>query len=130
MTEPKGKMVSKAPLEIINTHEQLFRAGGGVAICIFRGGARTDYVSGYTVYRVGADGREVKTDPGAPWYQYGRKWFAPGDGKFHERQRAAFEAAKKWVAGQGWYSGEWARNRSKAYVPVEINKRFPIRKKP
>jgi predicted metalloprotease with PDZ domain len=45
-----------------------------------------------------------------------------------ERKRAALDAAKKWVAEQGWYDGKWARNRMHDYVPVHVNKQFPLRK--
>jgi hypothetical protein len=115
--------------QAVNTHEQLKFAGGGVAIVVTRGGARTDYVNGYGVYRLDAGGKVIPTRPGAPWYDYGKKVFLSSmlNGNFHERQRAALAKAQQWVAAQGWYDGEWARNRSGDYVPAEINKRFPLR---
>lgn len=118
--------------EAVNTHEQLKLAGGGVAITVAKGGARSDFVSGWHVYRVGADGQKIPTYPDGPWYHHGLKWFCVqrGNGRsFHEGLRLALEEAKKWVAEQGWYDGEWVGNRQRNYVPKEINKRFPIRKR-
>lgn len=116
--------------EAINVHEQLRLAGGGVAIVLSYGGIRTQYVDGWSIYRVGLDGKQISTDTNAPWYCYGKKWISSTslNGTFAERQRAALELAKRWVAQQGWYDGEWKRNRTRDYVPSEINKRFPIRK--
>lgn len=117
--------------DAVNTHDQLKRAGGGVAITVARGGARSDYVSGWYVYRIDADGKQIPTNPDAPWYDYGRKWFSNTGAQgssFSERQRNALEQAKKWVAAQGWYDGEWAGNRDRCYVPKDINRRFPIRR--
>jgi hypothetical protein len=116
--------------EIYNTHQQLVRAGGGVAIVLSYGGIRDRYVDGWSIYRVNAAGKHVPTDPDVPWYHHGNKWISSTslEGTFAERQREALEIAKNWIAEQGWYSGEWRRNRARDYVPVEIDKRFPIRK--
>lgn len=118
--------------EAINTHDQLRKAGGGVAILPSYVGARTQYFYGWSVYRVGADGKEIPTDPNTHWTNYGRKVFSklPQQNGLTpaERSRGALEAAKRWVAEQGWYDGEWTRNRMRDYVPKEINKRFPLQK--
>lgn len=116
---------------IVNTHCQLTANGGGVAIMPSYGGARTSHVNGWLIYRVGARGKQIPTDPDAHWSQYGRKWFSNRNhkGTFHQRQAAALEDAKRWIAEQGWYDGEWKRNRQRDYVPAEINKRFPIPKR-
>lgn len=118
--------------EAINTHDQLRKAGGGIAITVATGGIRQTYVNGWYVYRLGPDLRPIPTNPDAPWYDHGKKWFgnSSAEGKtFHERQRNALETAKRWVAEQGWYDGEWVGNRDRCYVPKDINKRFPIRRR-
>jgi len=116
--------------EAINTHEQLKLSGGGVAIVLSYGGIRTQYVDGWSIYRVDSNGKQISTDTMAPWYCHGKKWISSTNlsGTFAERQRAALELAKKWVAEQGWYDGEWSRNRLRDYVPTAVNKQFPIRK--
>lgn len=111
----------------INTHQQLTLAGGGVAITLHYSGARREYVYGWAVYRVNGKGQQIITDPNVHWADYGKKVFRGEGINFHERQRNALEQAKKWVAEQGWYTGEWKRNRMRDYVPSEINKRFPLR---
>lgn len=115
-------------VEVINTHEQLVRSGGGVAITLHYSGARREYVYGWSVYRVNADGKQVVTDPNAHWSDYGKKVFRGEGSSFHGRQRNALESAKRWVAEQGWYEGEWKRNRMRDYVPKEADQRFPIKK--
>jgi hypothetical protein len=113
-----------------NTHEQLTLSGGGVAIVTSYGGIRIQHVDGWSIYRVGPDGKQVPTDTSAPWYCYGKKWISSTslNGSFSERQRTALEIAKQWIAEQGWYKGKWARNRMRDYVPAEVNRRFPIRR--
>ena len=118
--------------ETINTHDQLRRAGGGVAIMPSYVGVRTQYFYGWAVYRVGPDGKAIPTDPNAHWTNHGKKVFSKLSQQNGltpaQRSSGALEAAKQWVAEQGWYNGEWARNRMRDYVPREINKRFPLRK--
>lgn len=116
---------------IINTHDQLRAAGGGVAITVAYGSGRDHYVSGWHVYRLGADGKQIPTDPGAPFYQHGCKWFGLllRKGSFHERKRHAAAEAQAWVKEQGWYAGEWKRNAMGDFVPADTQKRFPIRRR-
>lgn len=116
--------------EIINTHDQLRAAGGGVAILPSYTGTRTQYFYGWAVYRLNAEGKQITTDPKAHWSDYGKKVFSTLGAKgvsSAERSRNALAAAKQWIAEQGWYDGEWTRNRVRDYVPRDINKRFPIR---
>ncbi len=116
--------------EIINTHDQMVAAGGGVAIVPAFAGTRTQYQCGWAIYRVNSNGQAVVTDPLAHWQNNHKKVFSDfaQDGSTTlERRRAALEAAKQWVAEQGWYSGEWARNRQRDYVPKDINKQFPLK---
>ena len=119
------------PTLVINTHDQLLLNGGGVAIVPSYGGTRTRYFYGWAVYRINKRGSQIVTDPNAHWSDHGKKVFsaslAEGETSV-ERSRNALAAAKKWVAEQGWYDGEWARNRIRDYVPKDVNKRFPIRK--
>lgn len=117
--------------DIINTHDQLRAAGGGVAIVPNYTGTRTQYFYGWAVYRVNEHGQQIATNPKAPWYDYGKQVFGAmgaGGKTPAERSRNALAAAKAWVAERGWYDGEWARNRARDYVPKDINARFPIRK--
>ena len=114
-----------------NTHEQLKAAGGGVAIVPSYTGGRTQYFRGWAVYRLNGQGKQVVTDPSAHWQDYGKKVFSTMQAEGStpaERSRFALSQAKAWVAKQGWYSGEWKRNRIRDYVPAEINKKFPLRK--
>lgn len=77
--------------------------------------------------RVRADRSEIATDPKAHRYDHGRRVFgktSPGDRGGNE----ALEAAKRWVAEQGWYDGPWRRNRMRHYVPEAVDKAFPIRR--
>lgn len=116
--------------EIINTHDQLVAAGGGVAIMPSYTGTRTQYPYGWAVYRLNASGQRVITDPEAHWSDYGKRVFSHSkhSGTPAEQKRASLETAKQWIAEQGWYEGEWVRNRMRDYVPKDINKQFPIRK--
>lgn len=115
---------------MINTHDQLVAAGGGVALCPNHVGIRTTRIYGWHVYRVDAAGVKIVTDPKAAWYDYGRKvFYPPADLPFHERQRAALAEAQAWVKKQGWYAGEWSRNRMGDFVPADVQKRFPIQKR-
>jgi hypothetical protein len=117
--------------EAVNTHDQLRSAGGGVAIMPSYVGTRTQSFCGWAIYRVNGNGQQVVTDAKAHWQDYGKKVFSTlmVKGTPAERSRTTLEMAKKWVAEQGWYDGEWARNRMRDYVPKEINKKFPLRKK-
>ena len=115
--------------DIINTYDQLRAAGGGVAIVPAYTGGRTQYFCGWAIYRLSIAGKQLITDPSAHWQHYGKKVFstlgAAGTTP-SERRRNALETAKRWVAEQGWYDGEWARNRMRDYVPKAINKQFPL----
>lgn len=115
---------------IINTYEQLVAAGGGIAITPARIGAREQYIYGWNIYRVNAQGQKLVTDKNAAWYQHGKKWIAPPDGVHghHKAQAAALELAKAWVAETYGELGPWKRNRMRDYVPERINKQFPLRK--
>jgi hypothetical protein len=88
---------------------------------------RDTYFDGWIVLRVNADGKELATDKDAAWYHYKRKWF--GSAGDNDRGKAALAKAQAWVAGQGWCSGPWTRNRMHDYVPAAINKAFPIPKR-
>lgn len=109
--------------EVINTYDQLVRAGGGVAILPSYTGTRTQYFYGWAIWRIGPNGKTIVTDPKAHWQEKGKKVFSAGLDKM-----AALETAKTWIKEQGWYDGKWARNRMRDYVPKDVNKRFPLRK--
>lgn len=114
---------------IINTHDQLKAAGGGIAIIVAHGGIRETFVNGWYIYRVSKHGDQLITDPQAAWYNYGMKWFSNfGDGSFHERNAVALGQARAWVAEQYGEHGPWVRNAQLDYVPERIQKAFPIRR--
>lgn len=114
---------------IINTHDQLVAAGGGVAIVGAYGPGRDSGSDGVLVYRV-VNGRAVVTDSDAVWYFYGRKHFsaafAAGRTARAEAQAQAAKTAQTWVREQGWYAGIWVRNAMRDYVPEDVQRRFPI----
>lgn len=59
-----------------------------------------------------------KTDPNAPWYDYGNKTFS---GKRSE----SFEKAKEW-ASETYGIKEWKANRMRCHVPAEVQDKFPL----
>ena len=110
----------------INTHEQLMAAGGGIAIMpVYHGVSRAERTTsnGWSVYRI-VNGQQISTDPSAPWYCHGRKTFVFHSGKHSKADALAM--AQRWVAEQGWYDGQWTRNRMGDYVPSDTNRRFPL----
>jgi len=111
--------------EICNTHGQLVAAGGGIAIMPAYVGTRTEYRSGWKVYRVDAAGARIATDPTAHWTDYGCK-------RFHESDKTraeALEEAKRWCAETYGEQGPWVRNRMGDYLPARIHKAYPLRKR-
>lgn len=109
--------------EIINTHDQLTAAGGGVAIMPAYSGARTRHRDGWSVYRANASGEQVITDPNAHWSDHKRKRFS----EFTATRAEALEAAKAWVLATYGEAGPWKRNRMGDYVPERIAKAHPLR---
>jgi hypothetical protein len=119
-------------VRLINTFDQLKAAGGGVALVVSMGGSRDTYVDGWLVLRLNARGESLVTDKDAAWYHHKRKHFSMPLGRdvpFAERRRLAFEEARAWVAEQGWYTGEWKRNAIGDFVPADVQKRFPIKRR-
>lgn len=114
----------QTPARLLNTHDQLVAAGGGVAIIVAHSPGRSRSPCGWSVYRI-VDGKQVITDKIAAWYERGMKTFHYGTTKME-----AFEAAKAWVAEKYGESGPWHRNVMRDYVPERIAKKFPIRKAP
>ena len=112
---------------IINTHDQLVAAGGGVAITPSRTVGREPRVSGWAIYRVNAAGKQVVTDKDAAWYDQGCKVFLFFSAPARETARVwALEQAQQWVAKQYGETGPWKRNVMRAYVPERIAKAFPL----
>ena len=110
---------------IINTHDQLVAAGGGVAIMTARSSGRMPRACGWAVYRVNARGEQIVTNADAAWYEYKRKtfyWRLYGD------KAAALESAQEWIAEHLGEPGPWKRNAVRDYVPERIQKQFPIKK--
>jgi len=114
--------------QIINTHDQLMAAGGGIAIVPAYYGVREVRIHGWRVYRI-VRGKPVNTDTGGHWTDYGLKRFTASGAHYpnwHARQRAALLQAQEWIAKTYGEKGPWARNRMGDYVPERINDEFPI----
>ena len=113
---------------IVNTWDQIMAAGGtGVfisAVSVTTSRAAKTPATDWVVIRL-VDGREVATDRQAAWYHNKHKAFSFS---CHGDKVKALAAAKAWVANQGWYDGNWVRNRMGDFLPAEINKQFPIEK--
>jgi hypothetical protein len=110
--------------EVINTHDQLVAAGGGIAITTCYTPGRRRRKCGYAIYRLNEKGQKMITDPDAAWYDNKMKTF---NWAGNEKANVLAEA-QAWVASVFSYTGQWVRNRHGDYVLKEINKRFPLRK--
>ena len=109
--------------EVSNTHEQLKCSGGGVAIAKHHSPGRESSFSGWAIYRVNAEGKQVATAKNVPWYNYGKKVFLT----FGKNRAEVLQEAKDYVAKTFGYDGKWVRNRMGDYVPADVHKRFPLR---
>lgn len=116
------------PRRLINTHDQLVAAGGGVGILTAHTEGRSSRACGWTVYRVGANGEEISTATGTPWYEHNRKTFYwPLNVRAADKE-TTLEKTKLWIAEHLGEPGPWKRNAMRDYVPERIAKQFSIRK--
>lgn len=113
------------PRRLINTWDQLVAAGGGVGIFTAHTEGRSSRACGWAVYRVGADGKEIATAAGTPWYEHNRKTFYWST---QNPKLDALEEVKAWIAEHLGERGPWKRNARRDYVPERIAKQFPIRR--
>lgn len=114
----------------VNTHDQLVRAGGGIAIIENYSGVQHTTIHGYLIYKIDARGQVCATDKQAPWYHRNMKVFLPPAAShlsFKERQAHAFANAAAWVKQRYGEEGPWVRNRLRDYVPARIHKAYPLR---
>jgi hypothetical protein len=111
---------------VINTHDQLVRSGGGIAIVPAMMPGRRPHQNGWGVYRVNADGKQLITDKKAAWYDHCRKTFS----EFGCSREDALKEAQEWVKATYGEEGPWVRNRQKDWVPERVNSAFPIPGKP
>lgn len=109
--------------KIINTHDQLTAAGGGIAIVRSHSLGRDQHFYGWAIYRVNASGQQVVTNPKAAWYDHGKKVFPAFD--HPGGKKGALADAKQWVADQFGETGPWTRNWLYDYVPTRIYKAWP-----
>lgn len=120
----------RARRKIVNTHDQLVAAGGGVAIVI--ASMETDPAHAWAVMRWEPGKGDMPTDEKAPWYQHKHRWFHFGhyaDDRIHGRgagRRLALQAAQGWVLRTYGEAGPWKRNALYDYVPTRINDKYPI----
>jgi hypothetical protein len=117
--------MTKKVREVINTHEQLQCSGGGVAIIKNHAPGRDARFCGWAIYRVNAAGVQIATATDAAWYDRGKKTFST----FGRGRMEALQEAKDFVAKKFGYGGKWVRNRMGDYIPAEVHKRFPLRKR-
>lgn len=111
---------------LVNTHDQLVAAGGGIAILYRARGSRPSSVPGWLVLRVDARGVEVATDSRAHFSSYGKKLFIAGAS---DTRQAALQKALDWVQQTYGEAGPWVMNAVRDYVPERIQKQFPIPKR-
>lgn len=93
------------------------------------GDARSLEVPKFQVLRI-IDGRQVKTDPKAAWYDHGCKTFYVGHSKINKNKPKVLEEAKLWVADNLGGPRLFIRNRLGDYVETFVNRKYPIRKTP
>lgn len=113
-------------MTIINTYDQMQAAGGDrVAIAWQR--ADKWRCAGWHVYRL-VNGRQVKTDRDAAWYDNGQKFFLAWHPVREGKPKALAEAIE-W-ANKTYGVREFVRNKWGEYVEREVNERFPIARQP
>lgn len=114
--------------EIINTYDQLKAAGGGIAICYCaQDTGRGGHPAYFSILKINRRGKEVQTNPRAPWYDHGRQTLTVGH-PIAEKKPMVLEAAKAWVSMTYNDIGPWVRNRMGDYVHALVNQQFPIRR--
>lgn len=131
MKTPDSKLAEATPRRLINTHDQLkaaHAAGRDQRSCVAIGyavnGGRSVLPAWWKVWSP-----FFETNPDSAWYEYGGKTFTMGTGETHkERKAAALKTAQEWAVQFGVI--EWAKNRAGNYVPAEVQKRFPLPKRP
>lgn len=106
---------------IINTHDQLVAAGGDrIAIYYLPESMGSAH---WRVCRM-IDGKEIKTDLKAHWFNYGNKAFVVWHPIRKNKDKTLAEAFA-WVEAT-FGKKEFVRNRLGEYVEREVNERFPI----
>jgi hypothetical protein len=119
---------------VCNTHEQLLAARecGLPDVAIIsrvRNGGRTTWVDGWKVYRPGFN---LGTETNRYDWDYGVKVFSENrldeSGTWRERRARALQEAKEWVKNR-YKIQAFTRNRLRAYVSSDVNKKFPLPKR-
>ncbi len=117
--------------ETVNTHDQLVKWNREfgekfVAISPRYTPGRTPSRNGWAVWS------PWKTlDPDAAWYDYGHmcfNGFALGSSR-KEGSALALIAAQTWAQSLSETKVIWVRNRMGDYIPEQVNKAFPLRKR-
>ena len=115
-------------MTIVNSWDQCVRAGGDrIGISYYAARSRSVMPAHWRVWRL-VDGKEVKTDPKAAWYDNGCKTFLLRLGTTHKERKAhALRDAVEWVKDR-YGERDFVKNRLGDYVEREVNERFPIPK--
>lgn len=109
-------------MSIVNSYDQC-KAAGGDRIFITYYKREKVFLGRWVVIRI-MNGKEVKTDPKAAWYDYHHMTFIVG-GRYEKKEQLA--AAIAWVA-EKYGPREFVRNRMGDYVERDVNEQFPLRK--
>ena len=119
-------------ISIINTYDQIMASGGTGILIVWFSDKRTGNKYSVMLYR---DGKELPTNPSAPWFDHGRKTFSPfnatSGNNLREDKAWALKQAQDWIAANypDLAPKEWAKNRMGDYISADINKKFPIPKR-
>lgn len=124
--------------QLINTYDQHY-ADGGDRIILYYHNAQTGRMATKAKFSIGhmKAGQDYKTDPTAPWYNYGKMTFDvnwthskdfPREGTVAQRRKQALAEAIAWVTKK-YGAREFVKNRVGDYVEKEVNDRFPIPKR-
>lgn len=122
-------------LRLVNTHDQNAAAGGDRVVIFYhrQETGRAYRSAGWVVGRF-VDGKSISTDPGAPWYDYGRKVFSlscigRNFGETLKDHRARVLADAIAWANKKFGIRQFVKNRLGDYVEKEVNEKFPLPKR-
>lgn len=124
-------------VRIINTYDQNVAVGGDRIVIYFNKSQTGRMATGakFSVRRY-KEGVELKTEPTAPWYDYGAKTFDvnwthskdfPREGSHSQKKLQALAEAIAWVIKK-YGPRVFVKNLVGDFVEKEVNDKFPIPK--